>query len=332
MKLFNHLDEEYLEQLLHQQQTMAWNALDCVEWQRGVDFNKPFVPLDENNIAFPTVSKEERLVISQYMGMMIASVFSEMEITMDRLKKSCWEPLMKRYATSPELIALGDNFFIEEAKHAVVFQRFLDLCAEKLNLDPDDLKSTLPRVRDSYVDKVIESNAFIDGLSMWWIVATVEEESQLIFRQLKPHKKHLDPVYYQLHQRHFEEEARHAPYAFIMLEMGAQKKAPWHKLIRKTDYLVSEILKSFWLFFELYKSLDVSHLKNHNEFYKILHQLRPKLSDQNLMSMFGSMLNKTPYISAFVNPLFHPYLKKEIANRRVFKLPLPEPEIATLCW
>jgi hypothetical protein len=333
VKMPNLFNEEALENLLKQQRRLAWDADVSINWRYGVDFTKPFVPLDKNHILFPEVSDAEKLAISQYMGLMIAATISEMELTMQRLREVSWRPYMERNAVNPELIALGENFFDEEAKHARVFQKFLDLSAAELNVSPEDLKSILPRVNSGYVEKILRQNAKNDGLALWWIVTTVEEESILIFRMMKPHKAKLDPLYYELHHRHFEEEARHACYPFLMIELAsALKTSPMTSWLRKTDFVVSEMLKLFWMFFELSKTLDISCFKNHHPFFRTLSGLIPKLKDRSLPGLLAAFVRETPYISTFINPLCYPHTKKAVAKSGVFHLPFPEPILNEVGW
>lgn len=333
MKVPYHYNEELLENLICQQKHMAFDEELSFDWNLGVDISKPLVPLDKNNIAFHNVTKEQRLVISQYMGLVMAATFSELEIAMQRLKDICWTPYMHRYSVNPEMIELGEEFFDEEAKHARVFQRYIDLFAKELGVEPETLKNLLPRVNQKVIDKILAANAGLSGSSFWWIVATVEEESQLIFRIMKKHKKHLDPLYYQLHQKHFEEEARHAPYAFIMLDMINESHVSLREqLVRKLDVIISETTKTLWMVFELAKIKNVKHLKNHHPFFKTLDELLPKLKEQSLTKMLYSFVKETPYISAFINPLYHPNVKKKMQKRKVFKLPVPEPEMLEVYW
>lgn len=307
---------------------MAWDEFSAVDWSVGVDFSKPFVPLDRDNLFFPDISPKERLAVSQYMGMMIAATFSEMECTMQRLRDVCWAPFMRRHCVNPELISLGHQFFNEEAKHARVFQRFLDACAAKLDVTPEDLKSILPRVNPGYVDRILRDNAKTGGLSLWWIVATVEEESVLIYRQMRSCRDKLDPLYFELHRRHFEEEARHAPYPFLMLALG-DTHAGW---LRKADFAISQVLKAFWLFFELSKTPSLVRFKDHHPFFRTLANLIPSLKKQPLGGLASSLMRETPYISCFLNPLFHPETKKAVAKTRVFTLPFPEPNELPVSW
>lgn len=333
MKVPDYLNESALDALLHQQKRMAFDEFSDISWQRGVDLSKPFVPLDKKNIVFPNASKQEKLVVSQFMGMLIASTISELEITMQRLRDFCWRPFMQRYATNPELINLGEEFFDEEAKHARVFQKFIDVCASAFNLDPEDLKNTLPRVNPGAIDAILRRNFNNGGMALWWIVAGVEEESTLIFRQMKKSQEKLDPLYFELHKRHFEEEARHAPYAFMMIDLAQNRSVGLkEKIAQKFDLLLSETLKIFWMVSELSKSLNISHLKNHHEYFNTLHGLLPKLKERSWSELLGSLLGETPYLSTFINPLYHAHLKKTIAKTKAFGLPFPEPKLITVSW
>lgn len=333
VKVPNHFREEVLDQLLRQQKRLAWDAATCVDWRGGVDFSKPFVPLDKNNILFPDITAAERLAISQYMGLMIAATFSEFELTMQRMRDVCWRPFMEKSAINPELIQLGEEFFDEEAKHASVFQHFLDLSAAELNVAPEDLKNILPRVNPGYVDKILRSNAAHGGMTLWWIVATVEEESTLIYRQMKPYAHKLDPLYFALHRRHFEEEARHAPYPFLMLELAnLSHNSTWGRWMGKTDFLVSEILKVFWISFELSKTFEVKNFRNHHPFFAALTSVLPKLKEQSLTGILATLASQAPYISSFINPLYHPQTKKAVAKHGLFHLPFPEPTLSEVNW
>ncbi len=333
MKIPHHLNDEVLEALLLQQKRLAWHPIDDINWEDGVDFSKPFVPLDAKNLFFPDINDAERLSLSQYMGLMIAATFSEMELTMQRLRENSWRPFMDKKAANPEMIALGEEFFDEEAKHASVFQRYLDMAAAELNMDPEDLKNILPRVNPGYVDKIVRQNSNFSGLLVWWIVATVEEESTLIFRQMKKSSDKLDPLYYRLHQKHFEEEARHASYPFLMLELNdTLSPGLMAKALHKTDFIVSQILKIIWMMFELSKTFGITRYRNHHPFFENLSRLIPKLGKHSPISLATDLAIHTPYISTFINPLSHPYTKKAVMKRSLFKLPLPDPTLGDLQW
>ncbi len=333
MKVPSHLDDEALGSLLVQQKRLAFDPVHDINWDAGIDFSKPFLPLNSNAKLFPNITDEEKLALSQYMGLMIAATFSEMELTMQRLRETSWRNFMDKKSPNPELIDLGEEFFDEEAKHASIFQRYLEIAAAQLNVDREDLKNILPRVNPGYVDKVIRANSEFTGLVLWWIVATVEEESTLIFRQMKRAEGQLDPLYYTLHQRHFEEEARHAPYPFMMLDLNdTLSPGLLTKILQKTDFVVSQMLKIIWMVFELSKSVQISKFKNHHPFFYHLSTLLPKLKEQSLLTLMSELTIHTPYISTFINPLSHPYTKIAVMKRHLFRLPLPEPVLGELGW
>lgn len=333
MKIPHHLDDEVLGTLLLQQKRLAFDKEKDLPWSQGVDLTKPFVPLDFENRLFPQITTDEKLALSQYMGLMIAATFSEMEMTMQRLCQQSWRPLMEKKSPNPEMIDLGEEFFLEEAKHADIFQRYLDMTSQALGLDPEDLKNILPRVNPGYVDRVIRNNSQLSGLLLWWIVATVEEESTLIFRQMKRAEGLLDPLYYTLHQKHFEEEARHAPYPFLMLELNdTVASGLMTRLMQKTDFVVSQVLKIIWMIFELSKTVSILKFKNHHPFFFNLSTLLPKLGQNSLMTILSEFAFHTPYISTFINPLSHPYTRAEVIKRGALALPLPQPVLGQLGW
>jgi len=327
------MDDEALSALVKQQKRLAFDPQRDIQWETSIDFSKPFVPLDSRNTLFPEMTPAERLAFSQYMGLMIASTFSEMEMTMQRLRETSWRSFMEKKSPNPEMIELGEEFFDEEAKHAFIFQRYLDIAAEELNVDPEDLRNILPRVNPGYVDKVIRSNSQMTGLLLWWIVATVEEESTLIFRQMKKAEGKLDPLYYTLHQRHFEEEARHSPYPFLMLALNdTLSPGIITRMLQKSDFVISQILKIIWMIFELSKAVNIPRFKNHHTFFRDLSTLIPKLGQQSLFTLISELTVHTPYISTFINPLSHPYTKKAVTQRGLFRLPLPDPVLGELGW
>ncbi len=44
------------------------------------------------------------------------------------------------------------------------------------------------------------------GHAFWWVVAVVEEVALLIYQAVYRHRKQMDPLFYQIHRKHFEEE------------------------------------------------------------------------------------------------------------------------------
>lgn len=334
MRIPNYYDEEALARLLKGQKKRAWDLNHSISWQCGIDSSKPLVPLDDHNIAFPgKITKAERLAVSQFMGLMIASTFSATEHTLGRLREEAWERFVRRYAVSPEVIALGEEFFEEEAKHAGAFERYIAMFAGQVGVTPAELRSILPTVGPGRIESWFRRNARKNGLSLWWMVATVEEESLLIFRQMVPFRGQLDPLYYELHKRHFEEEARHAPYAHVFLNMcEGQEGGIVGKWRRAGDFLASEIAKILWLIGELTKVRGVKKFCHRHVFFATLEGLLGRLRTRQLPGLFWRFLFQTPYISPFLNPNYHPELSRRLKTGRNLRLPLPKPRPVVLAW
>ena len=97
--------------------------------------------------------------------------------------------------------------------------RFLSIFAKETNVSVSELQSLLPVLDKSKIESLFRVNGVVGGQALWWVVAAVEEESIMVYRHLHKFKKDLDPLYYELHRKHFEEETRHAAYAFLMLDL-----------------------------------------------------------------------------------------------------------------
>ena len=83
-----------------------------INWEKKIDLTRPLIALDEHAFLFPGASKEQRLVISQMMGLIIARCVTEMEECLVRLRPLCWEKLKRKFPVSPEFNELGDQFFV----------------------------------------------------------------------------------------------------------------------------------------------------------------------------------------------------------------------------
>lgn len=333
MRLFSPDDDVALSLALKKQKKLAWNLEKSILWKRGIDFSKPLVPLDEFNIMFPgPISPAQKLVISQFMGLLMAATFSETEKALGRLRTEAWESLMQNSATHPEIIQLGEQFFAEEDKHSRAFDRYIDLFAKGLGVDSAVLRSLLPSVNSGWIESRLRRNAEKGGLILWWIVATVEEESTMIFRQMIPFRKVLDPLYYELHKRHFEEEARHMPYAFMILDMCLDRGPFCYQSRMSLDFMRSEWLKMIWLAMELGKTLRVRQLKEIHPFFAELSALLGNFKMRHIPVILYRFLRRTPYISPFINAQYHEQLSQHLKTYHCPRLPLPSPQPDPIGW
>ncbi|MEZ0373003.1 MAG: diiron oxygenase [Candidatus Sericytochromatia bacterium] len=322
MKIPSLYDDQELERYLRIQQDKAWDLEKDFPWAGGIDLKKPFAALDKQAIFFPQASYQQRVMISQYLGLVVASIISEFEVILTRLKKAAWDIPSKKYPVNPELLALGEEFFVQEHKHSQAFERFIRIFAEEVNVSYEELLSTLPRFNYQYLDALYSVNAMFGGMGVWWMVAAVEEMSILIYLDLRKHQDELDPLYLTLHRRHFEEEARHASFAFLMLELLHSRNQKLHsRLLKKTDFMVNELVSINWLLGETVTCLpNILRLRKRHPFFRDLSRLFPLIMQHNPMQMVKDIFTTAPYVSLLMNPADYPQVSKSLKKHGVFNL------------
>lgn len=305
MKPVSVFDREALRQQIEWQKKSCWNLEKDFNWNQGIDSQKFFAPLDSNNIAFPGASDEQKLALSQFMGLMINETICEMECSLPRMKYLGWEKLLDQFPANPELYELGELFFEEEEKHAKSFQKFFEIFCHQNNISPDELKSLLPTGKNTLFQKALFWNAGIGGTAFWWTVAAVEETSIQIYRAMIKHKANTDPLYFQLHKRHAEEEARHDNYAFMMIELYQHlPKNLKQKLLHKSDLLLSQVLPGPWVLGELTKIFKVKKFAHRSPLFKTLSETLPLFDNMPKVDLVKGFWNQTPYVSWLINPAF----------------------------
>jgi hypothetical protein len=302
-----------------------------VDWSRGVDPSRPLLPLDDSAVAFPGASREQELALSQLMGLIINSTVSEMEDSLPRLKFDGWERILRNYPANPELWELGELFFEEEAKHARAFGRYLEKFCEASGIDRDDLEILLPKAFGSNFQRAITNNAATGGHAFWWVVASTEEISINIYHQIHRAKESVDPLYWQLHRKHLEEESRHANYAFLMLSLVEnQPVSLQNALHRKMDFLFAQLVGAPWVVSELYKFFRVKEIAHKNPFFAVLASCIPLYEQMSLPEKLRRMFLSAPYISWFLNPHYRRLHRSAADRLGSFVPPFPVPRPATI--
>ncbi len=301
-------DADCLAEQAEDQKLRAWDLDRDIDWSLGIDLAKPLVPLDNLALMCPGASQDERLAISQLMGLIIAASTCEMEETLTRDRNSYFDSLLKRWPVSPEFLSLGEQFFAEEKKHSQAFRRYLGQFAEAADLDLFLLLDLLPRVQGTTYASLLRKNAISGGLVFWWCVATVEQEFLAVFRELGRHKKALDPLYFDLHLKHTEEEARHIDFPFLMLELliGRQEGVR-AQLFRKLDLAAAQLMLMSWsgqMLLKLQKIKKLSKTHRHPFFHALASALE-LMAGQSTLKTAWYMLTRAPYISSLVNPTSH---------------------------
>ena len=299
-----------------------------MDWTRGVDPTRKLLPLDDAAIAFPGASPEQELALSQLMGLIVNSTVSEMEDSLPNLKYAGWERILRNYPANPELWELGELFFEEEAKHARAFSRYLDVFCQASGIDRDDLDLLLPKAFGSNFQRAITDNAVAGGHAFWWVVASTEEISINIYHQIHRCREQIDPLYWQLHRKHLEEESRHANYAFLMLSLVEnQPVSLQNTLHRKVDYVFSQLVCAPWIVSELFKFFRVKEIAHKHPFFATLASCIPLYEKMSLPEKLSRMFLSAPYISWFLNPHYR-RLHRSAADRLgslIPPFPVPRP-------
>ena len=327
MRATDPFDHDALAEHLKLQRRTAWDIDTCVDWSMGVDPQNFLLPLDDSAIAFPGASPEQKRALSQLMGLIVNATISEMEDCLPKLRKYAWDDVLRKYPVNPELEALGDQFFLEEAKHAAAFKRYLNVFCRSMGIEIADLDMLLPKAFGSFFQSAIIENAKNGGHAFWWVVSNVEEVSINIYQGIFRNREHIDPLYVQLHRRHLEEESRHANYALLMLELCRKSQGGlrgwWH---RKVDFSMAQLVAAPWVITELQRFFKVEGLKHKHPFFETLATCIPLYEKLSTAQRVRRMFICAPYVSWILNPKQRTIHRPMTQNLGSWQLPFPDCE------
>lgn len=316
-------DEKRLAELAMLQRRHNWDLESSIAWATPIDLDKPLVPLDDWALSCPGAGPEERLAISQMMGLIIASSICEMEGCLLRLRKDSFDDVFAGFPVNPEFRELGEQFFIEEEKHARAFRRYLERFSQAAGVDASLLRSLLPVLDGTRTEALLRRSLRFDSRSFWWIVATVEEEFLALHARLAPFSKTLEPLYFDLHQKHFEEEARHSPFPFLMLEL-LRGRGGWLDPVRDKGGLVfAQLLIASWSMASLRKVRGVVRLRGAHPLFGALAAAYALFERQPPGRILWRMFTRTPYVSSLVNPSGHAKVLRAAGKAGALSIPLP---------
>lgn len=319
------LDATALKKQLDHQQSEGFD-LESIPWDMGIDNQKFLLPLDKQAVCFPGADSAQRLVLSQFLGMLFNSITSEMESVAYSLKEIAWRPLLDNYPANQELYDLGEQFFAEERKHSQMLLKYNQLFCENMGIDPKDLRTLFPHLKGTRFKNMIQKNALKGGHAFWWVVATTEDVAIKVFAQLNKHQHGVDPLYFYTQKLHFEEESKHASYAFMILDMIQEKNHSargWLHL--KSDLLKADFYGISWLMTGLRSIYNVEKIKNKNPFFKTLASCIPLLKRQNIFSTSYTLWRQAPYISLYLNKNFHRHSLAAARKHGALTIPHPAP-------
>lgn len=317
-------DPERTTRLVDLMRRRAWDLERDFDWDTPIDVEKPLVPLAQIDRMFPGLDPDEQRTLSQLFGIMAASIFSDAEVFLSDLRVALWPDFQRLFAAHPHLLTLGQQFFDEEQKHAAMFARYVDRWLATRGLDPDRMRATRARFSDSWQRRVIQRNAARGGLAFWWIVLLAEEESPLIYRYLEGAPDEIEPLYLRLHRKHFEEEARHATFAYTAMAYLADRMTPvqkaWH---RRIDVPLCQALQwSFMVQAMLHQRRAMESVPPH-PWTRAVRAAMLKVEALPKAHLFRVLFREPTLIGPFMNFRFHANMQEMATTRRLWSLPLP---------
>jgi len=331
MKMPQPDDEIALKKILERQKKHSFDFENSINWKGGIDMNRYFLPLDNDAMVFPTANQEQRLVLSQYLGLIIAQTFAEMETALVQAKDRVWKKNLQLYPVNPEFEALGDQFFAEEEKHSRMFRRYLHQFAKQTGIEYADLNRILPNVTGSLLNRILQLNSDFGGHALWWVLTLVEEVSILMFKQIRPFEKEIDPLYFDLHKKHFEEEVRHSPYSYWMIEhLYKRNKSPVNMFFRKTDLLLAQALEIHWTISSLSRIRNAYGLRKKHPFYATLTSCIPLIIKLSPIEIIRRLFVTAPFVSLLLNPNIFDDYQQLITQVRALHIPTPKPRLTAL--
>ncbi len=319
-------DPQALALQVTRQKKYAWDLDKQIPWHLGVDTSSYLLPLDCQSIAFPGASAEQKLAISQLLGLIVNSTIAELEDVITKLRYTCWIEILRSYPVGPELEQLGELFFEEEQKHSKAFHKYnLTFCRD-LGIDVSDLNRLIPKAYGSLFLKAITQNAKFGGHAFWWVVAAVEEVSIDLYKNISPFKKEIDPLFHEVHLRHMEEESRHHNYAFLMLEVIRERqKSVSDYFFSKTDRALGQVFTSGWVVAELSKVFEAKKFKHKHPFFETLASCEPLFKQVGPLDLAKKLFVSAPYISLMLNGKNHKKTSKIALEHKALSFPFPEP-------
>jgi hypothetical protein len=322
----NLFDHKALRAQVLRQKKHAWDLSKDINWGQGIDPKRYLLPLDNDAVAFPGASAEQKLALSQLLGLIINSTIAEMEDVITKLRTTAWENILRSYPVNPEMWELGELFFEEETKHSLAFSQYNQIFCQSQGINRESLDLILPKAYGSLFLKAIVKNAKWGGHAFWWVVAAVEEVSIEIYREMNRHRSTIDPLYFEVHFKHMEEESRHHNYAFLMLEIINRRDpglfSTFHK---KTDLLIAQIFSTGWVIAELNKVFEAKRFKNEHPFFETIASCAPLLKNLPPHELARRLFISAPYISLVLNTGHHRLTSASAQRHHAFSIPFPSP-------
>lgn len=256
--------EKKLESLLTQQKAQEWNLDTDLDWG-SFHSQLPLLPLKGLPIPI-TMTPQERLALSQFLGVVVISAIGSHESILGLLKEECTKNI------SEPLLPLTEQFFAEESKHSAAFSRYIALFAEKIAVRIESLRKVLPSLqRNSWVTGAFLVNQRLGGNAIWNLVQTTELESIDLYRYLESAREAVEPLYLELNRLHHEEETRHISVPPLILASLNGTRSSFDRKFARVLHLV-------WAMRQLLRFRHLRSLQKESPFFSEVYAAFRKLS------------------------------------------------------
>ncbi len=315
MRILDLGQPERVASLVDLMRRKAWDLDRDFDWEAPIDVARPLLPLAEIDRMFPGLDDADRLTLSQLFGIVVAYVFSDAERFLNATREELRDDFERLFAGHPVLLDLGAQFFDEERKHAEMFRRYIGRWLAARGLDPDAFLAEQPRFADSWQHRVILRDAARGGLAFWWLVLLAEEESPLIYRHLEDAAGEIEPLYLRIHRKHFEEEARHATFAYTaMAYLADRNPGVGRALRRRTGVVLAQLLQWSFMATGLLRTRQARRRGPSHPWLTAVETAMAKVERLPAGHLWRVLLREPTLLGPFLNYRFHANMGGDGAN------------------
>ncbi len=277
--------ETKYERILNEQRRHEWDAETDIPWTQ-LDVTRPLLPLDRLELGQALTCERERLVVSQFLGLVLIQAIAQHEAILGVIRDRCVASIVRRHELGPGATALLEQFFEEEAKHSGAFARYVSEFASVQGFPEATLTSLLPKYsRDSWFTKLFLLNSRLGGNAVWHLVHLTELESIDLFRYLRATDPdaQVEPVYFALNRLHYEEEVRHISVPPLVLNFSASRF--WKNFNRR----LAQTSHVLWSVVQLRRLGKLRHGASAHPFFTDLRSAYAKITWGQYLSVLRSL-------------------------------------------
>ncbi len=275
----------------------AW-AIEDINWHQDIDLEKELLTLEDDEF-ISMLSSRQKSALSHIMGLVIISAISAHENVIQDIKSGHWQRLKRNKQISSKVYNEGMEFFDDESKHSQMFNRYISKYLSKINLKKEEADEFLPSYdKKSIFMRLAKFNMFLGGRAIWWLVASVENESLDLFREIHKRKRDIDPLYYEIHLKHFQEEIIHSSFAENLILSDDLGKSTF---LNRIDYIIADFLQITWALWQLVRLSKIQKHESRHSFIKDFVSIYSVIKQFGRIRFLKYMFVKFPYLSMMLN-------------------------------